>query len=110
MKREGGGSRKVALVQDSDEEDDTDLAEDVYAFVRRTPKPWTTARIMQVAILEFRNVDRDILRATVTAALVGMKKTAQYILMASIRNGTPPRGGRAASINLETNVIDTFIN
>jgi len=100
MQREGGGNR----------DEDTDLVEDVHAFVRRTPKLWTTTRIIQVAILEFRNVDRDILLATVTAAMVGMKKTAQHILIASIHNGTPHCGGRAASINLDTDMLDTFID
>jgi len=65
---------------------------------------------MQVAVLEFRSVDRDILKATISAMLVGMQKTAQHILMASIRNGTPHRGGRATVINLDTDVVDIYVN
>jgi len=60
--------------------------------------------------LEFRNVDRDILRATITAVMAGMKKTAQHILMASIRNGTPHCGGRAAAIYLDIDTVDIYIN
>jgi len=81
----------AAMIPDESDDEDADLSDDVYAFIRRMPQPWTPARMMQVALLEFRNVDRDILRATITAVLTGMKKTAQHIQMASICNGTPHR-------------------
>jgi len=58
MKRGMGGVAALASVMPlEDEEDDADLADDVYAFIRRTPLPWTHARIMQVALAEFRGVD-----------------------------------------------------
>jgi len=69
-----------------------------------------TTRVVQAAVVEFRNVDRDVLRATVAAVLVGMKKTAQHILMASIRIETPHRGGCATTINLDTDVVETYVN
>jgi len=106
----GGGTGMAAMIPEESDDEDADLSEDVYAFIRRTPLPWTPARMMQVPSLEFRNVDRDILRATITAVLTGMKKTAQHILMASIRNGTPHRGGRAAAIYLDTDTVDIYIN
>jgi len=64
---------------------------------------------MQVTFTEFRGVERDTLRATDAGVLAGMKKTAQHILMASIRNGTPHRGGRAATIYLDTDTIDMYL-
>jgi len=99
----------AALVPLETDEDDADLADDLYSFIRRTPLPWTQARIMQVALAEFRGVERDTLRATVAGVLAGMKKTAQHILMTSIRNGPPHRGGSAAVIYLDTDTIDLYI-
>jgi len=110
MRRGMGGVTAVTAVMPlEDEEDDADLADDVYAFIRRTPLPWTHARIMQVALAEFRGVEREMLRATVAGVLAGMKKTPQHILMASIRNGTPHRGGRAATIYLDTDTVDIYL-
>jgi len=101
MKR--GVAAVTTMIPMEDDEDDADLADDVYAFIRRTPLPWSQSRIMQVAQVEFRGVDRDTLRATVAGVLTGMKKTAQHILMASIRNGTP------AAIYLDTDTVDMYI-
>jgi len=106
----GGGTGMAAMIPEESEDEDADLADDVYAFIRRTPLPWMPARMMQVASLEFRNVDRDILKATITAVLTGIRKTAQHILMASICNGTPHSGGRAAAIYLGTDTVDIYIN
>jgi len=83
----GGVSGMTAMIPEESNDEDADLSDDIYSFIRRTPLPWTPARMMQVASLEFRNVNRDILRATITGVLTRMKKTAQHILMASIRNG-----------------------
>jgi len=107
MKR--GVAAVTAMVPVDSDEDDADLADDVCAFIRKTPLPWTQSRLMQVALVEFKGVDRDILRATVAGLLTGMKRTAQHILMASIRNGTPHRGGRAAAIYLDTDTVDMYI-
>jgi len=110
MKRGMGGVAALTSVMPLEsDEDDADLADGVYSFIRRTPLPWTHARTMQVALAEFRGVERDTLRATVAGVLAGMKKTAQHILMASIRNGTPHRGGRAATIYLDTDTVDIYI-
>jgi len=110
MKRGVGGVAALTAVMPlEDEEDDADLADDVYAFIRRTILHWTHARIMQVALAEFRGVDRDTLGATIAGVLAGMKKTAQHILMASIRNGTPHCGGRAATIHLDTDIVDMYL-
>jgi len=110
MKRGMGGVAVLTAVMPlEDEKDDADLADDVYAFICRTPLPWTHARIMQVALMEFRGVERDMLRATIAGVLAGMKKTAQHILIASIRNGTPHRGGRAATIYLDTDIVDMYL-
>jgi len=108
MKRGMGGVADLVLPLD-DEDDDADLADDVYAFIRRTPLPWTHTRIMQVASAEFRGVEKEMLRATVAGVHAGMKKTAQHILMASIRNGTPHRGRRTATIYLDTDTVDTYL-
>jgi len=51
IKREPGGNREGALIQESEEEEDMDLAENIYLFVRKTPKHWTMTRIMQVVVL-----------------------------------------------------------
>jgi len=94
MKKDlGGMAAMAAVISVESDEDNADLADDIYAFIRRTPLPWTQARMMQVASVEFRGVDRDTLRATIAGVLTGMRKTAQHILMASIRNGTPHCGG-----------------
>jgi len=66
----------AAMISEDSEDEDADLPDDIYSFIRRTPQPCTPARMMQVASLEFRSVDRYILRATITAFLTGMKKTA----------------------------------
>jgi len=65
--------------------------------------------MMQVALEEFRGVEQDTLRATIAGVLTGMRKTAHHIFMASIRNGTPHRGGRAATISLDTDNVDIYI-
>jgi len=110
MKRGMGGmTAMTAMIPVKSDEDDADLSDDVYAFIRGTPLPWTQARMMQVASVEFRGVDRDTLRATIAEVLTGLRKTAQHILMASIRNGTPHRGGRAATIYLDTDTVDIYI-
>jgi len=102
MKR--GVAAVTALVPVESDEDDADLADDVCAFIRKTQ-----SGLMQVAVVEFRGVDRDILRATMAGVPTGMKKTAQHILMSSIRNGTPHRGGKAAAIYLDTDTVDMYI-
>jgi len=107
MKRGLGGM--AAIIPLESDEDDADLADDVYAFIRRTPLLWTQSRMMHVASLEFRGVDQDTLRATIDGVLTGMRKTAQHILMASIRNGTPHRCGLAATIYLDTDTADMYI-
>jgi len=110
MKRGMGGmAAMAAVIPVESDEDDTDLVDDIYAFIRRTPLPWTQARMMQVASVEFRGVDSDTLKATIAGVLTSMRKTAQHILMASIRNGTPHRGGRAATIYLDTDTVDIYI-
>jgi len=106
----GGVAGMTAMIPEESDDEDADLSNDLYAFIRRTPLLWLPARMMQVASLEFRNVDRDILRATITGVLTGMRKTAQHILMARIRNGTHHRGGRAAPIYLDTDTVDIYIN
>jgi len=110
MKRGMGGmAGMTAMLPEQSDDDDTDLSDDIYAFIRKTPQPWMPARMMQVASLEFRSVDRNILRAAIPAVLTEMRKTAQHILMASIRNSTPHRGGQAATIYLDTNTVDIYI-
>jgi len=110
MKRGMGGVAALAAVMPlEDDEDDADLADDVYAFIRRTPLPWTHARIMQVGLVEFKGVESEMLRAAVAGVLAGMTKTVQHILMASIRNGTLHRGGHAATIYLDTDIIDMYL-
>jgi len=105
----GGMAAMTAMIPAESEENAADLADDIYAFIRKTPLAWTQARLMQVASVEFRGVERDTLRATIAGVLTGMRKTAQHILMASIRNGTPHRGGRAATIYLDTDTVDIYI-
>jgi len=105
----GGVAALTGVMPLKDEEDDDDLADDLVAFIRRTPLPWTHAHVMQAALIEFRGVERDMLRATIAGDLAGMKKTAQHILMASIRNGTPHPGGRAAAIYLDTDTVDMYL-
>jgi len=110
MKRGMGGvAALAAVVPIEEDEDDADLADDVYAFIRKTPLPWTLTRIMQVGILEFKGVEAELLRATIAGVLTGMRKTAQHILMASIRTGNPHRGGRVATICLDTEVVDMYL-
>jgi len=62
-----------------------------------------------MASVEFRGVSRETLRATIAGVLTGMRKTAQHILMASICNGTPHHGGRAATVYLDTDTVDIYI-
>jgi len=107
MKR--GVAAMTAMIPLDGDDDDADLADDVCAFIRRTPLPWTQSRLMQVALVEFGGVNREILRATMAGVLAGMKKAAQHILMASIRNGNPHRGGRAAAIYLDADTVDIYI-
>jgi len=59
MKR--GVEGMTAIIPVESDEDDADLADDIYAFIHRTPLPWTQSRMMQVASVEFRGVDRDTL-------------------------------------------------
>jgi len=70
----GGVTGMAAMIPEESHDEDADLSDDVYAFIRRRPQPWTPVCMMQVASLEFCNVDRDILRATITAVLIGIKK------------------------------------
>jgi len=110
MKRGMGGmAAMTAMIPVESEEDDADLADDIYAFIRRTPLPWTQAHLMQVASMEFRGVERDTLRATIAGVLTGMQKNAQHILMASIHNGTPHRSGGAATIYTDIDTVDIYI-
>jgi len=104
-----GMAAMSAVIPIESDENDAHLADNVYTFIRTTPLPWTQTRMMQVASVEFRGVDWDTLRATISGVLTGMKKIAQHILMASIRNGTPHRGGRAATIYLDIDTVDIYI-
>jgi len=104
MKRGVGGM--TAIIPVESDEDDADLADNIYAFIRRTQIPWTQSLMMQVVSVEYRGVTWDTLRATIAGVLTGMRKTAQHIFMVSIRNGTPHRGGRAATIYLDTDTVD----
>jgi len=68
---------------------DTDLAEDVYYYILKAPQPWTVGRIYRAAIRTFTGTDRPTLHATIVATLVTLRKTAQHVLMSSIRTGAP---------------------
>jgi len=39
----------AAMIPEESDDDDAELFDDVYAIIRKTPQPWTPARMMQVA-------------------------------------------------------------
>jgi len=105
-------NRVVVSVQVLEEEangmgEDADLADDIFAFIRRMPQPWTLPRLCRVAATrKFKEVDRMVLQATIAATLLLMRKTAQQ----SVRRGAPKHPNRATAIYLNSNVVDMYCN
>jgi len=87
---------------------DTDVGDDVFNLIRETPPPWSMGRIFRLAMRQFRNVDRITLRATIVAILYTMRKTAQHILMSSIRHGNTRDADHASTIHLDLDVVDMY--
>jgi len=109
-------NRDVVSVQVLEEEadgmgEDADVADGIFAFICRRPQPWTLARLCRVAATgKFKEVDRMVLHATIAATLLSMRKTAQHIMMASVRRGAPKHPNRATAIYLTSDVVDIYCN
>jgi len=87
---------------------DTDLAEDVYYFILGAAQPWTVGRIFRAASRKFMGTDRSTLHATIVATLVTMRKTAQHVLMSSIRAGPPSPHDPAIPVYMDLSQIEFY--
>jgi len=87
---------------------DTDLAEDVYYYILEAPQPWTVGRIFRAAIKKFTGTDRASLHATIVATLVTMRKTAQHVLMSSIRAGPPSPNDPAIPVYMDLSQVEFY--
>jgi len=112
-KKDRQDMRTLVAIQELEDEaeamdPDTDLADDVFNLIRNTPPPWSTGQIFRLAMRQFRKVDRITLRATIVAVLYTMRKTAQHILMSSIRHGNTRDADQASTIHLDLDVADMY--
>jgi len=106
---DGGG----AVDEDAEEdckgmEYDTDLAEDVYYYILGATQPWTVGRIFRAPVKKFTGTDRSTLHATIVATLVTMRKTAQHVLMSSIRAGTPSPDDPAIPVYMDLSQVEFY--
>jgi len=87
---------------------DTDLAEEVYYYILGATQPWTVGRIFQAATKKFTGTDQSALHATIVATLVTMRKTAQHVLMLSIRAGPPSLQDPAILVYLDLSQVEFY--
>jgi len=73
-----------------------DLDEQLYHLIQiiPPPPPWTVARVLRLAVISFPDRAPWYLRSVISTILFTMRKTAQHILMQSVR--------RAPAVNLLT--------
>jgi len=87
---------------------DTDLAENVYYYILGATQPWTVVRIFRAAVKKFTGTDRSTLLATIVATLVTMRKTAQHVLMSSIRAGPPSPDDPAIPVYMDLSQVEFY--
>jgi len=87
---------------------DTDFAEDVYYYILEAPQPWTVGRIFRAAVKKFIGTDRPTFHATIVATLVTMRKTAQHVLMSSIRAGPPSPDDAAIPVYMDLSQVEFY--
>jgi len=87
---------------------DMDLAEDVYYHILGATQPWTVGRIFRAAVKKFTRTFRSTLHATIVATLVTMRKTAQHVLMSSIRAGPPSPDDPAIPVYMDLSQVEVY--
>jgi len=63
-----------------------DLDDQLFHLIQTVPAPWTISPVLRVAVVSFPDRAPWYLRMKISTILLSMRKTAQHILMRSIRN------------------------
>jgi len=87
-----------------------DMDDQLFHLIQDVPAPWTVARVLCLAIVLFPDRAPWYLRIKISTLLLTMRKTAQHILMRSIRNAPAVNPLTAMTVPLEMEVVAQYIS
>jgi len=87
-----------------------DLDDELYNFIKATPLPWTTAKILKAAGEKYPDVMRIRLRSVISALLLAIRRVSQDILARCVTKGLPAPGDKAVMIPLDMEVILQYMS
>jgi len=86
-----------------------DMDDQLFHLIHDVPAPWTMARVLRLAIVSFADRAPWYLRMKISTILLTMRKTAQHILMRSIRNAPAVNPLAAMTAPLDMDVVAQYI-
>jgi len=87
-----------------------DMDDQLFHLIQDEPIPWTVARVLRPAIVSFPDRALWYLRMKIWTILFTMRKTAQHILMRSIRNAPAVNPLTAMTVPLDMDVVAQYIS
>jgi len=87
-----------------------DLDDQLFHLIQSIPAPWTVARILRLAVISFPDRVTWYLQMKISTILLTMRKTAQHILMRSIRSAPAVNPLTAMTVPLDMDVVAQYIS
>jgi len=87
-----------------------DLDDQLFHLIQTVPAPWTIARALRLAVVTFPDLAPWYLRMKISTIILTMRKTAQHILMRSIRNTPAVNPLTAMTVPLDMDVVAQYIS
>jgi len=82
-----------------------DLDDQLFYIIQTVPTPCTIARALRLAVVAFPERAPSYLRMKISTIILTMRKTAQHILMRSIRNAPAVNPLTAMTVPLDMDVV-----
>jgi len=86
------------------------LDDQLFQLIQTVPAPWTIARALRLAVVTFLDQAPRYLRMNISTILLTIRKTAQHILMRSIRNAPAVNPLTAMTVPLDMDVVAQYIS
>jgi len=86
------------------------MDDQLFHLMQDVPAPLTVARVLLLAIVSFPDRAPWYLRMKISTILLTMRKTAQHILMRSIRNAPAVNLLTAMTVPLDMDVVAQYIS
>jgi len=82
-----------------------DLDEQLYHLIQTIPAPWTVAHVLRLAVISFPDRAPWYLRSVISTIFLTLRKTAQHILMQSIRRAPAVNPLTTMTVPLDMDVV-----